>query len=87
MFDHLRRLEPVLGFSPFGGWLWLLLAVALIGLISWVVATVVLRRGAGGPGRFGGGLDQADEILRARLAKGEIRAEEYTETRRVLGLR
>ena len=87
MFEHMRRLEPMIGFSSFGGWLWLILAIALIALISWVVATAVLRRGAGTAGRPAGALDEADAILRARLAKGEISAEEFAETRRVLGLK
>ena len=84
MFEHVRRLEPMLGFMPFGGWLWLLLTVALVALVSWLIASAVMRRG---PGRAGGGLDEADAILRARLARGEISAEEYAETRRVLGLK
>ena len=87
MFDHMRRLEPMIGFSPFGHWLWLILAIALIALISWVVATAVMRRGGSSMGARGGALDEADAILRARLARGEINADQYAETRRVLGLK
>ena len=84
MFEHVHRLEPMLGFFPYGGWLWLIISVALVVLLSWLIASAVMRRG---PGRSGGGLDEADSILRARLARGEISPQEYAETRRVLGLR
>jgi uncharacterized membrane protein len=84
----MRGFEPVLGGFPFGGWLWLIVLLAAVALVSWLVATAVMRRGPGGSGSGGSGaLDEADAILRARLARGEISAEEYDETRRVLGLK
>ena len=83
MFEHVRRLEPMFGFSPLGPWLGLLIAVVVVGLVSWLVASAVMRRGGGAAGA----LDEADSILRARLARGEISADEYAETRRVLGLK
>ena len=90
MFEHVRRLEPMLGFNPLGPWLWLLIAIAVVGLVSWLVASAVMRRSGGAAGARGGAagaLDEADAILRARLARGEISADEYAETRRVLGLK
>ena len=85
MIDHMRRLEPAFGPFLFGGWLGLILLVLVVGLVTWLVARAVIGRGAGGQG--GGGLVEADAILRARLARGEISAEAYAETRRVLGLK
>jgi len=83
VFAHMRGFEPMIGSFPSGGWLWLILAVAVVALVSWLVATAVVRRGGGAPGRP----DDADAILRGRLARGEIGAEEYAETRRMLGLK
>jgi uncharacterized membrane protein len=83
MFPHMRGFEPAVGFFPFGGWLFIALAVVALVLLGWLVATAISRRGRGPAG----GLDEADAILRARLARGEISPEEYAETRRVLGLK
>lgn len=83
MFERMRGIEPAFGFFPFGGWIELLLLVLVVGLVTWLVARAVIGRGAG----VSGGLDEADAILRARLARGEISAEAYAETRRVLGLK
>lgn len=85
MFERMRGMEPVFGHLLFGGWLGLILLVLVVGLVTWLVARAVTGRGAGGGS--GGGLDEADGILRARLARGEISAEEFAETRRVLGLK
>jgi uncharacterized membrane protein len=79
----MRGFEPMIGSYPYGAWLWLILAIAVVALVSWLVATAVVRRGGGAPGAP----DSADAILRGRLARGEISAEEYAETRRVLGLK
>lgn len=90
MFPHHRVVEPMIGLLPLGGWLWLLVLVAIVALVSWLVASLVMRRGGGSAssgGSGGAGSDEADTILRARLARGEISTEEYTEARRVLGLR
>jgi uncharacterized membrane protein len=83
VFERMRGIEPGFGFFPFGGWLELLVLVLVVGLVTWLVARAVVGRGTGAPG----GLDEADAILRARLARGEISAEDYAETRRVLGLK
>ena len=85
MFERMRGMEPVFGHFLFGGWLGLILLVLVVGLVTWLVARTVIGRGAGVGG--GSGLDEADGILRARLARGEISAEEFAETRRVLGLK
>ena len=85
MFERMRGMEPMFGHFLFGGWLGLILLVLVVGLVTWLVARAVIGRGAGVAGR--GGLDEADAILRARLARGEISAEEFAETRRVLGLK
>ena len=77
----MRGFEPMIGSFAFGGWLWLIIALAVVVLVSWLVATAVLRRGGGSPGAP----DDADATLRGRLARGEISADEYAETRRVLG--
>ena len=91
MFERMHGMEPVFGHFLFGGWLGLILLVLVVGLVTWLVARAVIGRGAGvGSGAGiggGGGLDEADGILRARLARGEISAEEFAETRRVLGLK
>lgn len=61
------------------GWLW------MIGLIVLVVVLIALLvRGIGEDGRNGG--DEAAEILRARLARGEIAPDEYERLRAVLGV-
>jgi uncharacterized membrane protein len=86
MIAHMQGYDHWLGMGPFGGWLTILLAVLAVIAVAWLVASL-LRRGSGGPGAAAGGLDEADAILRARLARGEISAEEYAETRRVLGLK
>lgn len=89
MFERMRGMEPVFGHFLFGGWLGLILLVLVVGFVTWLVARAIIGRGAGvGGGANGhGGLDEADGILRARLARGEISAEEFAETRRVLGLK
>ena len=83
MFAHMRGFEPMIGVFPFGGWFWLILVIVAVAVLTWLLATAAMRRGQSRPGN----LDDADAILRGRLARGEIKAEEYAETRRVLGLK
>jgi uncharacterized membrane protein len=87
VFERMHGVEPVFGHFLFGGWIGLILLVLVVGLVTWLVARAVIGRAPGGPGGTSDGLDEADAILRARLARGEISAEEYAETRRVLGLK
>jgi uncharacterized membrane protein len=71
------------GSFPFDGWIALALVIAVIAVIAVVVVIVVaaMQRRGGQP------LDEADAILRARLARGEISVEDYDKTRQALGLK
>jgi uncharacterized membrane protein len=60
--------------------LMMLLPVALVILVIWLATTGI----AGRDGRWAG--DNVDAILRARLAAGEIDAEQYAQARAALGL-
>lgn len=77
-------------FYPVGGWLSLLVFVLLIVLVAWLIAGLVGgrdRHAAAPHGQPGSaGFEDADSILRARFARGEITAEEYQQARRVLGV-
>jgi len=72
------------GWGPFlgNGLFALLLCVALVVLIVWAISALFAGRRPGGRG-----MDEAEMILRGRLARGEISAEEYEATRKVLGLK
>jgi putative membrane protein len=72
------------GWGPFfgDGLLALLILIALVVLVTWAVIALVGGRRPGGRG-----IDEAEQILRARLARGEISSEEYERTRQVLGLK
>ncbi len=63
----------------FGGWLWMILAVALVVAVVWAVAAAI-------PGRDRTPIDDAAQILKARLARGEISNEEYEQARTLLGI-
>jgi uncharacterized membrane protein len=65
---------------PFDGLVVLALIVALAAVVV-IIVVVALQRRARPP------LDDADAILRGRLARGEISAEEYERIRKVLGLK
>lgn len=60
-----------------GGWLGLLLGAALVTLVIAGIVVAARRRGSSSDGPV--------EILRARLARGEISAEEFEQARRALG--
>ena len=61
-------------------WLWLLVPLALVVGMGWLIA-----RGSGAiQGQRRG--EEADAILRRRLAAGEIDVEEYERARAALGL-
>jgi uncharacterized membrane protein len=63
-----------------GGW-WMVAAMAIVALaILGSVWLIVHRPGAAGPSR-----STADEILRERLARGEISAEQFDEAKKRLG--
>ncbi len=77
-----------------GGWSWgmgllgglgmLLFWGLIIGLVIWLVVTLTrLSQSAGGRGAAA---DTALDILRRRLAAGEITPQEYDELRRKLGV-
>ena len=66
--------------SPFDGWFLLAFLVLVVVVVAWLVVTTLSRRDHRPT-------DEADAILRARLARGEISAEEYEQTRRILGLK
>lgn len=63
----------------FGGWLWMILAVVLVVAVVWAVAAAI-------PGRDRTPIDDAAQILKARLARGEISNEEYEQARNLLGI-
>jgi putative membrane protein len=75
----------MMGFDGYGmmsgyGWVWaslitLLVLGGLITLVVWVIRTFSRDRSTG---------DNSLEVLRRRLAAGEISQEEYERTRRVL---
>ncbi len=67
-------------FFPFDGWLSLALLVLLTIVVVWLFVSALSRRDRRPT-------DEAEAILRARLARGEISPEEYEQTRRVLGLK
>lgn len=62
-----------------GGGLWMVLGVVLLVVIVWAVVAAI-------PGRDGGPVDDAAQILKARFARGEISNEEYEQARRLLGI-
>lgn len=68
-----------------GGWMWMLFFLlfwgGLLALIVWAVVQVLSRRDGERPERRG---ESAEEILRARFARGEIDAEEYERSLEVL---
>jgi Predicted membrane protein (DUF2078). len=66
-----------------GGWLWMLLALA-VG-IAIVVAFVWLVTAAL-PGRQRSATEDALQILKARFARGEMSEAEYELARRLLGI-
>ena len=63
----------------FGGLLWMILAVVLVVAVVWAVAAAI-------PGRDRTPIDDAAQILKARLARGEISNEEYEQARNLLGI-
>lgn len=69
------------------GWLWMLIPLlfwgGLLVLIAWAVVRIFPGGQAGGVPRDGSA-PSAEDILRERLARGEIDAEEYGERLRVL---
>ena len=62
-----------------GGWLWIVLAVALSVAVVWVLITAV-------SGRERSAAQDAAQILRARFARGEITQAEYEQAKRLLGI-
>lgn len=64
------------GMSP-GGWLWMIGTAGLIALLVWLAL--------GSVGHGPGERDEAAEILRARLARGEIGPDEFERSLAVLG--
>lgn len=62
-----------------GGWLWMVLGIVLIVAVVWVLVLAVA-------GRERTSIDDAAEILKARLARGEITQAEYEQVRRLLGI-
>ena len=81
--------HPMMGYGWFFGPLFMILVIVLI-----VAAVVLVLRwlGIGGPGGASGGGGGAGsarpdplDILKERLARGEITPEEYEERKRVLG--
>jgi putative membrane protein len=66
-----------------GGWLWMLLAlavgIAIVVAFVWLVTSAL-------PGRQRSTSEDAVQILKARFARGEISAQEYEQARRLLGI-
>ena len=63
----------------FGGSLWMILGVVLLIAVIWAVAAAI-------PGRRGQAVDEPAQILKARLARGEINQEQYEQAQRLLGI-
>ncbi len=61
------------------GWIWMIFGVVAFVLIVWLVVQAAAPRREPQ-------IDAAAEVLRGRLARGEITADEYEQTRRTLGL-
>jgi putative membrane protein len=74
---------PMMGGWSGYGWLWIafvaLFWFGLLAVIVWTIARIFPARR-----RTGAGEPDAEEILRARLARGEIDAGEYERTLRIL---
>lgn len=82
----------------FGAWVLLpfLFWIGLLALVAWVVTRLFPRRREGGSaggnagaatgpaGSAGGRRDPAEEILRERFARGEVTAEEYLRSLKIL---
>lgn len=62
-----------------GGWLWMVLGIALIVVVVWVLVSAIA-------GRERTSTDDAAQILRTRFARGEITQAEYEQARRLLGI-
>lgn len=62
-----------------GGWLWMVLGIALIVVVAWVLVSAIA-------GRQHTSTDDAAQILKARFARGEITQAEYEQARRLLGI-
>lgn len=66
-----------------GGWPWMILEIAVgVGIvvaIAWLVTAAL-------SGRQHSASDSAAEILKARLARGEISEAEYEQARRLVGI-
>ncbi|MGH2408082.1 MAG: SHOCT domain-containing protein [Candidatus Limnocylindrales bacterium] len=67
---------------PFDGLIALALLIAVIAVVVVLVVAAMQRRGGGA-----GPIDEADAILRTRLARGEISVEDYDKARQALGLK
>jgi len=68
----------MMGYGTMGfGWLFW---IAIIAVIIWLVAYAAKEKGPRISGREGGAI----EILKERLARGEIGQEEYEEKRKIL---
>lgn len=72
------------GMGLLGGLGMLLFWGLIIGLVIWLIVTLT-RLSQGGAGRSAAP-DAAAEILRRRLAAGEITPQEYDDLRRKLGM-
>lgn len=76
--------DGMMGGFGLTGWLInVLLLVGLLALVVWVAARVFPNQRSGG-GPSGTRTDPAEEVLRARFARGEIGVEEYEGSLRVL---
>lgn len=74
------------GWSAFG-WLWMIVPLlfwgGLIALVIWAVVKV-FPSGSGGGESLARGEGSAEDVLRGRFARGEISADEYERSLRVL---
>lgn len=74
-----------MGFDGYGGspWMWILGSVMMVIVIGGIILLAVWGvRAAGGPRP--GDSNSALEVLKRRLAAGEITQDEYEKTRRLL---
>jgi putative membrane protein len=85
LWDVAVGLTEMMGFDGYGvsPWMWILGSLMMIIFMGGLIILVVWAvRTMSGPRP--GGSDTALEVLRRRLAAGEITQDEYEKTRRVL---
>lgn len=70
--------------SAWGGWIWMTLMMLMLGALLVFGAVLVYRSGRRDDNVRRPTSSQAEELLAARFARGEIDADEYTQRRELL---